>query len=142
MVFNVETQPTAGQQPTLRHDWTHDDVLELLRLPFGDLIYQAQTVHRAFFAANTVQISTLLSIKTGGCPEDCAYCPQSAHFNTGLEPQNLLAKEAVLTEAKRAQSAGATRFCMRACWAGSGFRRLRPARRWRCGCRLVSAARR
>jgi len=116
MVFNAETQPIARQAPSLRHDWTQHEVLGLYRLPFNDLIYQAQTVHRAHFEANTVQISTLLSIKTGGCPEDCAYCPQSAHFDTGLKSEKLMTKEVVLAEAKRAKSAGATRFCMGAAW--------------------------
>jgi biotin synthase len=116
MVFNREPQPIAGQQPSDRHDWTQDEVLELYGLPFNDLIYQAQTAHRTHFDANEVQISTLLSIKTGGCPEDCAYCPQSAHFDTGLMSQKLLAKDAVLADAQEAKAAGATRFCMGAAW--------------------------
>ena len=90
--------------------------LALFGLPFNDLIYQAQTIHRAHFDPNEVQISTLLSIKTGGCPEDCAYCPQSAHFKTGLKSQPLMPKEAVLAEARRAKAAGASRFCMGAAW--------------------------
>ena len=99
----------SEQRPACRHDWTQDEVLALYRLPFNDLIFQAQTVHRAHFDANEVQISTLLSIKTGGCPEDCAYCPQSAHFDTGLKSQKLMAKEAVLAEAERAQDRPARR---------------------------------
>ena len=103
MVFNRETPVGHEQRPACRHDWTQDEVLALYRLPFNDLIFQAQTVHRAHFDANEVQISTLLSIKTGGCPEDCAYCPQSAHFDTGLKSQKLMAKEVVLAEAEQSQ---------------------------------------
>jgi biotin synthase len=116
MVFNCETRATLNERPEFRHDWTPDEVLTLYRMPFNDLIFQAQTVHRANFDANVVQISTLLSIKTGGCPEDCAYCPQSAHFDTGLKSQRLMSKEVVLAEAEKARSAGATRFCMGAAW--------------------------
>jgi biotin synthase len=116
MLFNRPRQPAASPEPALRHDWTDDEVLELFGLSFNDLVFQAQTVHRAHFDPNEVQISTLLSIKTGGCPEDCAYCPQSAHFDTGLPSQKLLAKDVVLAEAERAKSAGATRFCMGAAW--------------------------
>jgi biotin synthase len=93
-----------------------EEVRALYQLPFNDLLYQAQTTHRAHFDANEVQISTLLSIKTGGCPEDCAYCPQSAHFTTGIKSDKLMAKEAVLAEAERARAAGASRFCMGAAW--------------------------
>ncbi len=119
MVFNAEPRTGHSQRldrPPLRHDWTQDEVLALFRLPFNDLIYQAQTAHRAHFDPNEVQISTLISIKTGGCPEDCAYCPQSAHFETGVKTQKLMAKEEVLTQAQRAKEAGATRFCMGAAW--------------------------
>jgi biotin synthase len=116
MVFNAEPMTIDRTAPAIRHDWTQDEVLALFLLPFNDLLYQAQTVHRAHFDPNEVQISTLLSIKTGGCPEDCAYCPQSAHFTTGLKSQKLMAKEAVLAEAQAAQAAGATRFCMGAAW--------------------------
>jgi biotin synthase len=116
MVFNRETQVAHEEYTPQRHDWTQDEVVELYRLPFNDLIFQAQIVHRAHFNANEVQISTLLSIKTGGCPEDCAYCPQSAHFDTGLTSQKLMAKEMVLAEAEKAKLAGATRFCMGAAW--------------------------
>jgi biotin synthase len=116
MVFNRETPVDREQPPSCRHDWGQEEVVALYRLPFNDLIFQAQTVHRAHFDANAVQVSTLLSIKTGGCPEDCAYCPQSAHFDTGLKSQKLMAKEMVIAEAERAKSAGATRFCMGAAW--------------------------
>jgi biotin synthase len=116
MVFNRETRAAGDECPEFRHDWTPDEVLALYRMPFNDLIYQAQTVHRAHFDANVVQISTLLSIKTGGCPEDCAYCPQSAHFDTGITSQRLMSKDVVLAEAEKARLAGATRFCMGAAW--------------------------
>ncbi len=92
MVFNAEPTSERQHQESIRHDWTLDEVLALFGLPFNDLIYRAQTVHRAYFDPNEVQISTLLSIKTGGCPEDCAYCPQSAHFTTGVTSQKLMAK--------------------------------------------------
>jgi biotin synthase len=116
MVFNAESPAARAESPAARHAWTLDEVLALFRLPFNDLLYRAQTVHRAHFDANAVQISTLLSIKTGGCPEDCAYCPQSAHYRTGVVPDRLMDKEAVLGEARRARAAGATRFCMGAAW--------------------------
>lgn len=116
MVFNCDSPADTEERPVCRHDWTQDEVLALFALPFNDLIFAAQTVHRAHFEANEVQISTLLSIKTGGCPEDCAYCPQSAHFDTGLESQKLLSKDVVLAEATSAKNAGATRFCMGAAW--------------------------
>ena len=116
MVFNAETETPQRPRPIIRHDWTDAEVLALYRLPFNDLLYQAQVTHRAQFDANEVQISTLLSIKTGGCPEDCAYCPQSAHFTTGVKSDKLMAKEAVLAEAGRARAAGASRFCMGAAW--------------------------
>src|SRR5262245_35570182 len=116
MLFNAETESPHRAGSIIRHDWVQQEVLGLYRLPFNDLMYRAQTVHRAHFDANEVQISTLLSIKTGGCPEDCAYCPQSAHFTTSVTAGKLMAKESVLDEARRARSAGATRFCMGAAW--------------------------
>jgi biotin synthase len=100
----------------LRHDWTHDEVRALFDMPLSELIFRAQTVHRAFFDPSAVQMSTLLSIKTGGCPEDCAYCPQSAHYDTGLDAEKLMPLEAVLAEARAARDAGASRFCMGAAW--------------------------
>jgi len=100
----------------LRHDWTRDEVLALFAQPFADLIHAAQTAHRAHFDANAVQLSTLMSIKTGACPEDCAYCPQSVRFETGLEREALLPLEQVRDAAQRARAAGATRFCMGAAW--------------------------
>lgn len=99
-----------------RHDWTRPVVDGLMGLPFADLIFAAQTVHRKHFDANQVQRSTLLSIKTGGCPEDCAYCSQSVHFDTGLEATKLTDVDKVIAEAKKAKEAGASRFCMGAAW--------------------------
>jgi biotin synthase len=100
----------------IRHDWSRAEVVALYALPFNDLMYQAQHVHRAHFNANEVQVSTLLSIKTGACPEDCAYCPQSARFDTGLKVEKLLGVEQVLEKARQAKASGASRFCMGAAW--------------------------
>ena len=100
----------------IRHDWTRNEALALFALPFNDLLFRAQTVHRQHFDPNEVQLSTLLSIKTGACPEDCKYCPQSGHYDTGLEKEKLLAVEEVIREARAARDSGATRFCMGAAW--------------------------
>ena len=100
----------------LRHDWTASEVRALFEQPFNDLLYQAQTVHRANFDPNRVQLSTLLNIKSGGCPEDCAYCPQSVRFDTNVTADPVLPLEQVLEAAARAKAAGATRFCMGAAW--------------------------
>ena len=100
----------------VRHDWSRDEILALFALPFNDLLFQAQTVHRRHFNPNEVQVSTLCSIKTGACPEDCAYCPQSARYDTGLEREKLMAIEKVIDEARAAKATGATRFCMGAAW--------------------------
>lgn len=102
----------------IRNDWERADVAELFSQPFNDLIFAAQQVHRQRFDANQVQISTLLSIKTGRCPEDCAYCPQSVRYDTGLVDHPLMALEAVREAARRAKEAGATRFCMGASLRG------------------------
>jgi biotin synthase len=99
-----------------RHDWTPAEVQALFELPFVDLLYRAQAVHRAHFDPNEVQLSTLLSIKTGACPEDCAYCPQSVRYPTGLQNEPLLDVEAVRAAAAQAKAAGASRFCMGAAW--------------------------
>lgn len=96
--------------------WTPEAIHALFDLPFNDLIFQAQSVHREHFDPNAVQASTLLSIKTGACPEDCKYCPQSVHYNTGLEREKLLDTEKVIEAAQRAKDTGATRFCMGAGW--------------------------
>jgi biotin synthase len=100
----------------LRTDWTPAEVEALFALPFNDLLFQAQTLHRQYFNPNEVQVSTLLSIKTGACPEDCKYCPQSIRYDTGLEKEKLMAVEQVLQEAQAAKDSGATRFCMGAAW--------------------------
>ena len=99
-----------------RHDWTIEEVESMYEMPFMDLIFNAQTVHRANFTPNQVQVSTLLSIKTGACPEDCKYCPQSARYDTGLENQQLMEVDKVLHAAKEAKKNGSTRFCMGAAW--------------------------
>ena len=100
----------------VRQDWTRAEVRALFELPFPDLIYRAQRVHRAHFDPLQVQISTLLSIKTGGCPEDCAYCPQSAHYEAGVKAEKLMDAAAVVAEARAAKQAGGSRFCMGAAW--------------------------
>src|ERR1700716_162112 len=100
----------------VRHDWRLAEVQALFALPFTDLILRAQRLHRAHHEPNTVQMSTLLSIKTGACPEDCAYCPQSVRFDTGLEAQELLELEEVAARARAAKESGATRFCMGAAY--------------------------
>jgi len=100
----------------IRHDWTVDEALALLESPFMDLCHQAQTMHRSHHPANKVQLCTLSNIKSGGCPEDCAYCPQSARYATGLDAEGLLPLETVLEQARCAKSNGASRFCMGAAW--------------------------
>ncbi|HET9482668.1 MAG TPA: biotin synthase BioB [Xanthomonadales bacterium] len=100
----------------IRHDWTAAQALALFALPFNELVHRAQTVHRAHHDPRAVQVSTLLSIKTGACPEDCKYCPQSARYDTGLEVQKLMPLDAVLDAATRAKASGASRFCMGAAW--------------------------
>jgi biotin synthase len=101
---------------TIRHDWDVNEVEALLALPFNDLMFKAQMIHRTNFDPNAVQVSTLLSIKTGSCPEDCKYCPQSAHYNTGLEKEKLLEIEKVIKAAEDAKKNGSSRFCMGAAW--------------------------
>ena len=107
---------TTTTKPDVRHDWTRDEVQALINLPFPELMYRAQTLHRRYFDPTKVQISTLLSIKTGGCPEDCAYCPQSALHEKSVKAERLMAVESVLKEARAAKKAGAGRFCMGAAW--------------------------
>lgn len=116
----LSSPPFSGVSAEPRHDWRLEVVLDLLALPFNDLLFQAQTVHRAHFDANRVQVSRLLSIKTGSCPEDCKYCPQSSHYDTGLEKEKLLEVETVLEAARAAKESGASRFCMGAAWRGPG----------------------
>ncbi|MGB0445090.1 MAG: biotin synthase BioB [Porticoccaceae bacterium] len=106
----------ASQQQEVRNDWSRDEVIALFELPFNDLLFQAQTVHRQNFNPNEVQLSTLLSIKTGACPEDCKYCPQSARYDTGLEKEKLMQIEQVIEAAKAAKASGSSRFCMGAAW--------------------------
>ena len=103
-------------EAVVRHDWTRDEVEALYAMPFNDLLFKAQVIHRQHFDPNQVQVSTLLSIKTGACPEDCKYCPQSARYDTGLEKERLLEIEKVIERAKEAKQTGSTRFCMGAAW--------------------------
>ncbi|AMN39795.1 biotin synthase BioB [Rhodoplanes sp. Z2-YC6860] len=100
----------------VRNDWTRDEIRALFDLPFPELMFEAQRIHRMHFDPSEVQISTLLSIKTGGCPEDCAYCPQSAKYDTGVKAEKLMRLDAVLAEAQAAKAGGASRFCMGAAW--------------------------
>jgi biotin synthase len=108
--------PAHAVSGVVRHDWTRAEVQALFDLPFPDLIFHAQRIHREHFDPREVQISTLLSIKTGGCPEDCAYCSQSVHHETGIAAGKLMDVAAVLDEARAAKAAGASRFCMGAAW--------------------------
>ena len=112
------TQAMYVEKTTLsvRHDWSKAETLELLQQPFNDLIFNAQQTHRLNFDPNKVQLSTLMNIKTGGCPEDCAYCPQSAHYKTGVGAEIIASVEEVVSQAKAAKNKGATRFCMGAAW--------------------------
>jgi biotin synthase len=112
----AEAAPLRGLDGIARHDWTRPEIRALFELPFPDLIFSAQRIHRIQFDPREVQISTLLSIKTGGCPEDCAYCPQSARYDTGVKADKLMEVDAVLAEARAARAAGASRFCMGAAW--------------------------
>jgi len=113
ITVEVEMLQNLGE---VRSNWQRKEVEALFALPFNDLLFYAQSVHRQNFNVNEVQVSTLCSIKTGACPEDCAYCPQSARYDTGLEKERLMAVAAVVEEAKAAKEAGATRFCMGAAW--------------------------
>jgi biotin synthase len=119
------TEPAAAA-PRRRLAWTVASVQALFDLPFNDLLFRAQQVHREHHDANTVQLSTLLSIKTGGCPEDCGYCPQAARYDTGVTSQALVDVAEVVEAARAARDAGATRFCMGAAWRGPKERDLAP----------------
>ena len=124
---NSTARLSENTESTVRHDWSRSEVQALFDMPFNDLLFQAQTAHRQHFDPNAVQISTLLSIKTGGCPEDCKYCPQSVHHDTELEPERLMDVDEVVEAARRAKAAGATRFCMGAAWRnpkGKNFERV------------------
>jgi len=114
--ITAPVERSANNDESLRHDWQLDEAVQLLKLPFNDLVFRAQSVHRQFFDPNRVQVSTLLSIKTGACPEDCAYCPQSVHHEGNIEREKLLALDEVLQAAQAAKDSGATRFCMGAAW--------------------------
>lgn len=121
MLASASPQSSVSSVPrhpddSMRHDWTVPEAMALLEQPFNDLLFQAQTIHRRHFDANEVQVSSLLSIKTGSCSEDCAYCPQSAHYDTGLGKETLMPVEAVLEAARAAKAQGAGRFCMGAAW--------------------------
>lgn len=116
LISELPSASTHAPTNEFRHDWKRSEIQALFDLPFMDLIYRAHSVHRQHFDANKIQMSTLLSIKTGACPEDCKYCPQSGHYNTGLEKEKLLAVEKVVEQAKLALNSGAARFCMGAAW--------------------------
>ena len=112
----ASTAQSPSTDMAVRHDWKRSEIDALFALPFNDLIFQAAALHRAHFDPNAVQVSTLLSIKTGACPEDCKYCSQSGHYNTELEKEKLLEVSRVVEEAKAARQNGASRFCMGAAW--------------------------
>jgi biotin synthase len=112
----AESQHSRAMPGQIRNDWTRAEVRALFALPFPDLMFEAARIHRIHFDPAEVQISTLLSIKTGGCPEDCAYCPQAARYDTGVAAEKLMSLDAVLAEARAARAAGASRFCMGAAW--------------------------
>ncbi len=112
----ASTAQSSSTDMVVRHDWKRSEIDALFALPFNDLIFQAAALHRAHFDPNAVQVSTLLSIKTGACPEDCKYCSQSGHYNTELEKEKLLEVSRVVEEAKAARQNGASRFCMGAAW--------------------------
>ena len=123
-------QPDSIQgtgKPDSAIDWNPAEVLTLLDAPFNDLIYRAQSIHRQYHDANGVQLSTLISVKTGGCPEDCGYCPQAARYHTGIENQDMLSLDAVVSAAATAKAKGASRFCMGAAWRGPKQRENRIA---------------
>jgi len=118
-VMEVRTAKSAvatATEPEVRHDWTRDEAQALYEAPFNDLLFRAHLVHRRNFDANAIQRSRLLSIKTGGCAEDCGYCSQSAHHSSGLKASKLMQVEKVLAEARKAKEQGATRYCMGAAW--------------------------
>ena len=106
----------AGQPTPVRHDWARSEIEALFALPMPELLFRAASVHRQHFDPAEVQVSTLLSVKTGGCPEDCSYCPQAQRYHTGVKATKLMETEAVLEKARQAKAAGATRFCMGAAW--------------------------
>src|SRR5215469_6837594 len=115
-IVTPATTAAVDLSGAVRHDWGREEVRALFDLPFPDLVFHAQRIHRIHFDPREVQLSTLLSIKTGGCPEDCAYCPQSAQYATGVRAEKLMDADAVIAEARAAKAAGASRFCMGAAW--------------------------
>ena len=129
----VEARDGICGPEAIRHDWTRAEAEALYNLPFADLMFRAQTAHRGHFDPNHVETASLLSIKTGGCPEDCGYCSQSAHYDTGLKATKLMAQAEVIAAAQRARDAGATRFCMAAAWRNPKDRDLDEV------CGMVSA---
>jgi biotin synthase len=122
-VVDLSVSQQTGQK------WSVADIVALFELPFSDLIHRAQTVHRQHFDPNAVQVSTLLSIKTGGCPEDCGYCPQAARYHTGVENEDLMMLDDVVAAAREAKEKGASRFCMGAAWRGPKQKDLVPVMR-------------
>ncbi len=123
---SVITELDNNQADKLRHDWSLNEIESLFEKPFNDLLFAAQQIHRQHFNANEIQISTLLSIKTGKCPEDCSYCPQSIRYDTELEDESLMSVDDVLAAAKQAKENGASRFCMGAAWRSPKERDLTP----------------
>ena len=119
-----DSTATSADNAATRPRWSVDSIEALYALPFNDLMHRAQAVHREHFDANAVQLSTLLSIKTGGCPEDCGYCPQAVRYHTGVDSEALMSVDDVLAAARRARDGGATRFCMGAAWRGPKQRDL------------------
>lgn len=127
MNHTASNEVSPPESVALRFDWGRQEIEALFNLPFNDLLYRAQQIHRLHFDPNEVQVSTLLSIKTGGCPEDCSYCPQSVHHETAVEPEKLIDVEVVVEAARAAKQAGASRFCMGAAWRnprGKNFERV------------------
>lgn len=128
--MNANVESVMNQSKTssekIRHDWTVEEVKALFTKPFNDLVFEAQTLHREFFNPNQVQVSTLLSIKTGRCPEDCGYCPQSVRFDTEVETEMLLPLDEVIEKAQQAKDNGSSRFCMGAAWRSPKDKDLEP----------------
>ncbi|WP_416224041.1 biotin synthase BioB [Thiohalophilus sp.] len=122
----TQTATATTLDNNLRHDWQVEEIDGLFNLPFNDLLFHAQQVHRNYFEPNQVQVSTLLSIKTGKCPEDCGYCPQSIRYDTGLEVEPLMPLDEVIESAKAAKANGSSRFCMGAAWRSPKDRDLEP----------------
>ncbi|MES2499369.1 MAG: biotin synthase BioB [Pseudomonadota bacterium] len=125
-VVNTDALKRSACEAVTVNRWAVDEIVALFELPFSDLIHQAQTIHRANFDPNAVQVSTLLSIKTGGCSEDCGYCPQAARYHTDVEAEPLMKLDEVLAAAQEAKDNGASRFCMGAAWRGPKQRDLEP----------------